>query len=895
MDTRFIEVCIGLTLVFALAGMMVTTLLELWLSYRGRRGDNLILAVRSLLADDPHRGGLIGAFSKRRAPSDFTQALLGHPLVVSQSQGLGGEQRKPSYLPGELLIAALLDQLSSSHHGGVRPQTPQLFVNGLRTALRPDGAQPPVELVRSLETLAHGVDGDWPAYERRLVAWFDSVATRSAGWFKRWNQLRMFAIGTLVAAAFNINPLVIAQRLWDEEPLRRAMLTAAEAAHAARSETPASAPVGEAELRASRAAFAALPSGAGKDRAAASSQQGARAFEVDATLGQLEASIGALTSSPRAADLAGEGGQRLEELLRKSIETKELVRTRRISIADHDAPERMLQLSSLIDERLQRMAELAMQGRLDALARHAEAARSALLAERTALALQALPDGQASRCLQASNADARALCEQIEGLRSISGGGGLPVGWSWENIPGCEDGACVDRPLSHRTPQQARSELRLVFERERPGPLPECRDAGKTKAGANDCEGARARAAQQREASEQKLLAAWHQLAEQLRSPRVNSMRVLQKCVQGEVPCEWVWMLLGWLIVGLSAVLGAPFWFDLLGRLINLRGSGAKPAEEGKGGAEGAAAGDGKAGGMLASPSTPPGGPSGGTGAASQALSDAEAQLTAEQIGSIQQRGLQMPAEQVSRRLDTPTRKAIAAFQQHEGYSLQDGVLTGPQIERLLRGTAAPSQPSARPPVPPLALGATPVRTDGSIAPLSEQEIRDIYGDISTRPDTGRAEAGFVIVDGEGKPGGPQRSIVTLQASEFDEPARTALQRVLGRGIEVHLLAKPHFKAVFQQIHDAGCLDDIKTMDGTLVCRHIGLDPSKRLSSHTWGIAIDLNAAQNPRGAQPPIHPADGALDRIVPVFRQHGFAWGGDFKNCPLDGMHFELALRKP
>jgi hypothetical protein len=37
--------------------------------------------------------------------------------------------------------------------------------------------------------------------------------------------------------------------------------------------------------------------------------------------------------------------------------------------------------------------------------------------------------------------------------------------------------------------------------------------------------------------------------------------------------------LCGWLITALSALFGAPFWFDLLQRLVNLRGTGAKPGD----------------------------------------------------------------------------------------------------------------------------------------------------------------------------------------------------------------------------------------------------------------------------------------------------------------------------
>jgi hypothetical protein len=35
--------------------------------------------------------------------------------------------------------------------------------------------------------------------------------------------------------------------------------------------------------------------------------------------------------------------------------------------------------------------------------------------------------------------------------------------------------------------------------------------------------------------------------------------------------------VVGWLITGLAVALGAPFWFDLLNKLVNLRGSGPRP------------------------------------------------------------------------------------------------------------------------------------------------------------------------------------------------------------------------------------------------------------------------------------------------------------------------------
>jgi hypothetical protein len=40
---------------------------------------------------------------------------------------------------------------------------------------------------------------------------------------------------------------------------------------------------------------------------------------------------------------------------------------------------------------------------------------------------------------------------------------------------------------------------------------------------------------------------------------------------------NWFRHILGWLITGLAVGLGAPFWFELLNRLVNIRGAGKKP------------------------------------------------------------------------------------------------------------------------------------------------------------------------------------------------------------------------------------------------------------------------------------------------------------------------------
>ncbi|HZP16723.1 MAG TPA: M15 family metallopeptidase, partial [Terriglobales bacterium] len=57
-----------------------------------------------------------------------------------------------------------------------------------------------------------------------------------------------------------------------------------------------------------------------------------------------------------------------------------------------------------------------------------------------------------------------------------------------------------------------------------------------------------------------------------------------------------------------------------------------------------------------------------------------------------------------------------------------------------------------------------------------------------------------------------------------------------------------------------------------------------RLSTHSWGIAIDLNPESNAQGTA-------GSMDRgVVEIFKSAGFAWGGNWQGRCRDPMHFQF-----
>lgn len=92
-------------------------------------------------------------------------------------------------------------------------------------------------------------------------------------------------------------------------------------------------------------------------------------------------------------------------------------------------------------------------------------------------------------------------------------------------------------------------------------------------------------------------------------------------------------------------------------------------------------------------------------------------------------------------------------------------------------------------------------------------------------------------------------------------------------------MLKPLEKA-FRNVIDRGLIDELRTWDGCFNIRKKRGATSPSL--HSWGVAIDINAAWNGFGKTPTMS-AD-----LVECFTDAGFDWGGVWSKP--DGMHFQL-----
>lgn len=224
--SAIVGVAVGLFLMYLLLSMVTTAIQEAIANLFKLRHGNLIKGIEELLKDKAYPG--------------LCERLYTHPLIVRLYKGehvqkrLGLFETKvgPAYIKPETFVAALLDTVRRE----LDPRAADLPL-GLNELLGEaktivDGMQPG-PLKTNLMLAVGDVRADIETVKKRLETWFDDSMDRVGGWYKRKAQIIAIVLGFVTAAVLNADSLHLAVRLWQDQPLREAISSDAEAVIAA--------------------------------------------------------------------------------------------------------------------------------------------------------------------------------------------------------------------------------------------------------------------------------------------------------------------------------------------------------------------------------------------------------------------------------------------------------------------------------------------------------------------------------------------------------------------------------------------------------------------------------------------------------------------------------------
>ncbi len=225
MDNAILEVVLGLVLVYLVLALLVSKLQEVLAGqvFRGRP-KYLHKLVREATGQD----------------ENLKQAIFKNPMIfalslgddaASEKHGKVGQTTGPSSIPPELFARVLLIELNDDKKGGHpagRYASPTAFVSDRAPGAGGGSAVGGANTWRTLRGLLTGHEADWPGFEAEIARWFSHIGDRSEGWYQRRSQNWSLGLSFAVAALLNVDSFFIADRLSSDPDLRRSLASLAE-------------------------------------------------------------------------------------------------------------------------------------------------------------------------------------------------------------------------------------------------------------------------------------------------------------------------------------------------------------------------------------------------------------------------------------------------------------------------------------------------------------------------------------------------------------------------------------------------------------------------------------------------------------------------------------------
>jgi hypothetical protein len=234
-----LDVAIGITFLYLLLALIVTTVQELIAAWLGLRAKNLYDAIAGML-QAPAAAKDRAVATAPKLPNDRSPTLLEelylHPLVknLRDAKFLSPDKlRLPSYVPSKTFAIALLDVLRGRSTLSRELGAPKLLAGARETVSRMQGHD---DLKRALELVfeeaeakATRVDEEIALVTAGIETWFNDRMSRASGWYKRKAQLIGLGLAFAVTSVSNADSIHVVSELWKNGALRDTVAAAAQA------------------------------------------------------------------------------------------------------------------------------------------------------------------------------------------------------------------------------------------------------------------------------------------------------------------------------------------------------------------------------------------------------------------------------------------------------------------------------------------------------------------------------------------------------------------------------------------------------------------------------------------------------------------------------------------
>lgn len=234
-----LDVVIGLVFIYLLYSLLASILQELIATQLSFRSKMLEKAIIRMLEDGKKSGSLpllerykgFGQMLFRTNPlrdKPFTREFYEHPLVKYMSED--NYYSKPSYLSAGNFSRIMIDILTGMAPADMSVIQSTVWEGKALLASNTEKSRVlmlPRDTAYQLQSFLATSKGDLEKFRLSLEKWFDDTMERVTGWYKRYIQFLLFLIGIIIAVAFNVDSIRIAQKLARDSQLREQLVQSA--------------------------------------------------------------------------------------------------------------------------------------------------------------------------------------------------------------------------------------------------------------------------------------------------------------------------------------------------------------------------------------------------------------------------------------------------------------------------------------------------------------------------------------------------------------------------------------------------------------------------------------------------------------------------------------------
>ena len=128
----------------------------------------------------------------------------------------------PAYIPARTFAVAMMNILNPVDATG------KVTIDQVRKTLETQQkAEPGNDAVQAIYALALSSGDKLENFNKGLESWYNDSMDRASGWYKRYTQKILLAVGLILAVCFNVDSVRVARTLWFDRDSRQAMVSAA--------------------------------------------------------------------------------------------------------------------------------------------------------------------------------------------------------------------------------------------------------------------------------------------------------------------------------------------------------------------------------------------------------------------------------------------------------------------------------------------------------------------------------------------------------------------------------------------------------------------------------------------------------------------------------------------